>query len=159
MCQFFIWHLSRFSGCDKYNSGYYCTKIISFSLSRSDMFSPCMRHLRINIKSCPKSRCGGQQKLKYFNFEQQCCLPLLLTTFSVGLIKFYHPVLIHLNDIRFAVYRLPDCIWTQLKLMFLYIRTEVIVYSSFVHAFLCLSQISLCCCSSWQGTSIVPKWI
>ncbi len=28
--RFFMWHLGWFSGCGKYNSGYYCTKVITF---------------------------------------------------------------------------------------------------------------------------------
>ncbi len=44
--QLFVRHLNRFSGCGKYNSRYYCTKIISFSLLSSDTFSPYVRHLR-----------------------------------------------------------------------------------------------------------------
>ncbi len=53
--------------------------------------------------------------LKYFNFWRQCYLPLLLLAFSAGLVKFYCPALIHLNDHWFAIYRLPDSMWMQHK--------------------------------------------
>ncbi len=69
-------HRPRFAGCGKYNSGYSCTKMIKFSLSRLGMFSSCLRHLRINVTSGWKFRCGGQ--LKYFNSGQLCRQPLPL---------------------------------------------------------------------------------
>ncbi len=60
---------SRVAGCGKYNSVYYCTKIITFSLSRSVAFSPCMRHLRINKTSGGKFHCGGWQKVEIFQLR------------------------------------------------------------------------------------------
>ncbi len=67
ICQLFVWHLSRFAGCGKYNSRYYCTKSVTFSSSKSGVFSPCLRHLRINVTSVCKFPCGGQQKVKIFS--------------------------------------------------------------------------------------------
>ncbi len=49
MYQTFVWHLDRFSCCGKYNSRYYCTKGITFSLSRPDIFHPCTRHSRKTV--------------------------------------------------------------------------------------------------------------
>ncbi len=44
--QLFMWHLSGFPGSGQYSPGGYCyAKIISFLLSCSAMFSPCVRHL------------------------------------------------------------------------------------------------------------------
>ncbi len=48
------------------NSRYHCTKIITFSLSRLGVFSPRVRHLRINVTSGCKFHCGEQQKVKIF---------------------------------------------------------------------------------------------
>ncbi len=65
----FVWHLSTLAGCCKYNSVCYCTKSITFSLSRSDMFSPCMRHLRSYVTSGCKFPRGEQQEVKIFELN------------------------------------------------------------------------------------------
>ncbi len=53
------------------------------------------------------------KKFRYFNSGWHCHLPLPLPSFSASLIKFYRPALIHFNDIRFAVYRLPGSRWMK----------------------------------------------
>ncbi len=90
MWQLFVWQLSRFAGCGKYNSGYHCSKLITFSLSRSVMFSPCMRHLRINVTSGCKFCHRGQHKAEIFSWHSlpassNFTVPLSSTSMTSGL--------------------------------------------------------------------------